>query len=176
MLLKLSLNVCAFGPLEPFNIGSVHTHTHTHARTHARTHTRVRSLLKTCSKNKGGRRMVNLCLGMSCVCVCACVFVCMRVCDCVWVFVFVCVCVFTCACLCVCVCAQVYVCVFVSVCAGVYACSYRAVTGVDRKSLSCPPCYLGDINTTMQQVRMSCGDCGLEWRMRLQPIRYKDCI
>jgi len=75
---------------------------------------------------------------------------------------------------CVCVCAQV--CVFVCVCAGVYACSYRAVTGVDRKSLSRPPCFLGDIDTKMQQVRTSSGDCGLERRTRLQPIRYKNFV
>ena len=80
-----------------------------------------------------------------------------------------------CVCMCVCVCAQVcvFVCVCVcvrereSVCAGVYACSYRAVTGVDRKSLSRPPCFLGDIDTKMQQVRTSSGDCGLERRTRL---------
>jgi len=35
-----------------------------------------------------------------------------------------------------------------------YACSYRAVTGIDRKSSSRPPCFLKDINTTMQQVRV----------------------
>jgi len=61
-----------------------------------------------------------------------------------------------------------------SVCAG--ACSYRAVTGVDRKSLSRPPCFLRDIDTTMQQVRTSSGDCGLERRTRLQPIRYKNFV
>ena len=88
-----------------------------------------------------------------------CVYVCVRACMCVYVRAQVCVC----------------VCERESVCAGVYACSYRAVTGVDRKSLSRPPCFLRDIDTTMQQVRTS-GDCGLERRMRLQPIRYKNFV
>jgi len=121
-----------------------------------------------------------------CVCVCAsvcvyvcvftcvilCVIVCVCMCVCVDVFVLVCVCVFMCVRKCVCLC----VCVRESVCAGVYACSYRAVTGVDRKSLSRPPCFLRDIDTTMQQVRTSSGDCGLERRTRLQPIRYKNFV
>jgi len=95
-------------------------------------------------------------------CVCAlCMFVCVRACMCVYVHAQVCVCVFVC------------VCVRESVCAGVYACSYRAVTGVDRKSLSRPPCFLRDIDTTMQQVRTS---SGLERRTRLQPIRYKNFV
>ena len=81
-----------------------------------------------------------------------CVYVCVRACMCVYVRAQVCVC----------------VCERESVCAGVYACSYRAVTGVDRKSLSRPPCFLRDTDTTMQQVQTS-GDCGLERRTRLQP-------
>jgi len=99
-----------------------------------------------------------------CMCV-VCVYVCVRACMCVYVR------------------AQVCVCVCVRerererVCAGVYACSYRAVTGVDRKSLSRPPCFLRDIDTTMWHVRTSvCGDCGLERRTRLQPIRYKKFV
>jgi len=57
----------------------------------------------------------------------------------------------------------VRVCIHVCVCtcANVYACSYRAVTGVDQKSFSRPPCFLRDINR-MQQVRMSGRDRGLE--------------
>jgi len=86
------------------------------------------------------------------------------------------VCLYACMCVCVHVCVFVCVCVRESVCAGVYACSYRAVTGVDRKSLSRPPCFLRDIDTTMQQVRTSSGDCGQERRMRLQPIRYKNFV
>ena len=114
---------------------------------------------------------------------CACVYecVCMRACVCA-LCVCMCVCVHVCVLLCVhklCVCVCVCVCVRErerereSVCAG--ACSYRAVTGVDRKSLSRPPCFLRDIDTTMQQVRTS-GDCGLERRTRLQPIRYKNFV
>jgi len=93
-----------------------------------------------------------------------------RACVCLCVYVCVCVCVCASVCVCVCVCERE------SVCAGVYACSYRAVTGVDRKSLSRPPCFLRDIDTTMQQVRTSSGDCGQERRMRLQPIRYKNFV
>ena len=104
----------------------------------------------------------------ACVCLCVCVRVLKCVCICV------CVCVFTCVIVCVIAC--VCVCVRESVCADVYACSYRAVTGVDRKSLSRPPCFLRDIDTTMQQVRTSSGDCGQERRMRLQPIRYKNFV
>ena len=78
-----------------------------------------------------------------------------------------------CLCVCVCVCERERERERESVCAG--ACSYRAVTGVDRKSLSRPPCFFRDIDTTMQQVRTS-GDCGLERRMRLQPIRYKNFV
>jgi hypothetical protein len=51
----------------------------------------------------------------------------------VCVCLLVCVCV--CICMCVCACGCVGVCLCKSVCAGVHACSYRAVTGVDRKSL-----------------------------------------
>jgi len=121
---------------------------------------------------------------------CVCVFLrlyfvraCMSVFVCVHVYVrCVCVCVCVRACMCAVVRAQVcvFVCVCVrerereSVCAG--ACSYRAVTGVDRKSLSRPPCFLRDIDTTMQQVRASSVDCGLERRTRPQPIRYKNFI
>ena len=107
---------------------------------------------------------------------CACVYecVCMRACVCA-------LCVYVCVRACMCVIVRAQVCVFVcvcvcereSVCAG--ACSYRAVTGVDRKSLSRPPCFLRDTDTTMQQVQTS-GDCGLERRMRLQPIRYKNFV
>jgi hypothetical protein len=88
-----------------------------------------------------------VCLCM-CVCICVCVCVCGDVCACIYV----CICAYksVCACVCVCVC----VCLCKSVCAGVYACSYRAVTCVDRKSSSRPPCFLKDINTTMQQVRV----------------------
>jgi len=93
-----------------------------------------------------------------------------RACVCLCVYVCVCVCVCASVCVCVCVCERE------SVCAGVYACSYRAVTGVDRKSLSRPPCFLRDIDTTMQQVRTSSADCGLERRTRLQPIRYKNFV
>ena len=124
-----------------------------------------------------------------CVYMCVSVYVCcvcVRMCVLAFVFcacVYECVCMRACVCaLCVYVCVRACVCVFVcvcvreSVCAGVYACSYRAVTGVDRKSLSRPPCFLRDIDTTMQQVRTSSGDCGQERRMRLQPIRYKNFV